>query len=176
MECSLSEEEKHDSQEVVDISKNKSEKKKTKKRGARSNKVKGSESEDSQNNNSDEDYSPQSKRKMKKSPAMGRSTKRFAESRKGRGGNAKNSHKKSTEYESDDKNADVTLTERADKLVKNEMEEELEKESSVDKSDSNNSKDEEKSTKGKKTRRSNVVSNIVFAIDIFLTILNLLCM
>lgn len=168
MECSLSEEEKHDSQEVADIPENKSEKKKTKRRGARMrvSKVKGSESDDSQNNCSDEDYSPQSKRKMKKSPAMRRSTKRLVESRKGRGGNAKNFQKKSTEYESDNKNVDVISTERADNLVeKNEMEEELEKESSVDKSDSNNSENEERSTKGKKTRRSNVVSNIVLPIE-----------
>ncbi|XP_067210166.1 uncharacterized protein DDB_G0286299 isoform X2 [Linepithema humile] len=163
LECSSSEEE-NDSQEATDIPENKSERKK--RRGARTsfNKIKGSGSEDSRNNNSDEDYSPRMKRKMKKSPAVGRSTKRLVESRRGRNGNGKkNSYKKGTQYTSDDKNADTTLAEKADKLAKNEMEEKLsekelsEKESSADKSESdNNSEDEERPTKGKRTSRSNV--------------------
>lgn len=174
LECSLSEEEKSNLQEVTDVRENESEKKKTKKRVARTSfsKVKDSGSEDNQNNNSDEDYNAQIKRKVRKSSEMGRSTKRVMESRRGRGKNARNSHKKSTQHAFDNKNVDTT-SEKAEKLMKDEIEEEVsEKEFSEeelsdksenidsDQSENINSEDEESSTKGNRKRRSNRLINI----------------
>ncbi|KAL6420117.1 hypothetical protein ACFW04_014078 [Cataglyphis niger] len=153
LECSTSEAEKSDSQEVTNTLEIKSEKK-VKKRGSRTSfsKLKASESEESQNNNSDEDYSPRTK-KMKKSPIT-KKTKRFVESKRGRGVK-KYPSKKNTEHISDDES--VTSTERINKprKIKNETEEELsEKDSSASESN-NNSENEKEFSKNRRTRRSN---------------------
>lgn len=165
LDCS-SEEEKSDSPQVTDTLEIKSEKNRAKRRGSQTSfsKLKASGSEDSQNSNSDEDYNPRTKKKMKKSLIMRRSTNkhRSVDSKRGRGkGIRRNSHKKYAELE-EEEIAHATVAERANKTMKtkNEMEELSEKESS-DKSESdNNSEKEERSTKGRR-RRSNAVSTKV---------------
>ncbi|XP_029659132.1 HIRA-interacting protein 3-like [Formica exsecta] len=154
LECSMSETEKSDSQEVTNTLEIKSEKK-VKKRGSRISfsKLKASESEGSQNNNSDEDYSPRTKKRMKKSP-MAKKTKHSVESKRGRGVK-KHSSKKITEHISDDDS--VTSTEKINKAKKteSETEEELsEKDSSANESN-NNSENEKEFLKDRRTRRSN---------------------
>jgi len=166
LDCS-SEEEKSDSQQISDTLEIKSEKSRVKRRGSRTNfsKLKASGSEDSQNSNSDEDYSPRTKKKIKKSPMTKKSTNRHCsvESKRGQGrGIRRNSHKKN-EYVSDDENACTTVAaERANKMttkIKNGMEEDLSERESVSKSESdNNSEKEERSMKDKRRRRSNAVS------------------
>lgn len=152
LECSTSETEKFDSQEVTNTLEIKSEKK-AKKRGARTSfsKLKTSESEDSQNNNSDEDYSPRTKKKIKKSPVT-KKTKRSVESKRGRSVK-KYSYKKNTEHISDDDSA--TSTEKINKVgkTKNGTEEELSEKDSSASENNNNSEDEKKLNK--RTRRSN---------------------
>ncbi|EFN77379.1 chromatin modification-related protein EAF7 [Harpegnathos saltator] len=158
LECGSSEDEKSDTQKTSDKVTTKLEKKKGKRRGKRTSfsKLKTSGSEDSQNNNSDEDYSPRTKKKVKKSPAPKRSTKRSTESKRGRGGAKKNSHKRNTEDTSDDENLDTISADKTDETMKkNEAEEKLSgKESSASKSeDESNSEDEEKSKKARRSRR-----------------------
>jgi len=166
LDCS-SEEEKSDSQQITDTLEIKSEKSRAKRRGSRTSfsKLKASGSEDSQNSNSDEDYSPRTKKKIKKSLMTKRSTNRHCsvESKRGRGrGIRRNSHKKNAEYVSDNEDACTTVAERANKMTtktKNGMEEELSERESLSKSESdNNSKKEEGSIKGRTRRRSNAVS------------------
>ncbi|XP_071572310.1 uncharacterized protein [Temnothorax nylanderi] len=162
LDCS-SDIEKSDSQRVlVDALKIKSEKTRGKRRGSRTSfgKPKVSDSEDSQNSNSDEDYSPRTKKKIKKSsPTTKRSTnkRRSVESKKGRGrGTRGNSHKKNTQYISDE-DEDATEAGRADETTKtkNGMEEELSGKESSNKDESDDSEREERSMKGRKGRRSN---------------------
>lgn len=167
LDCSEGEE-KSDSQQIrTDTLEIKSEKSRTKKRGSRTSfsKLKASGSEDSQNSNSDEDYSPRTKKKMKKSPTTKRLTSkhRSVESKKGRGrGIRRNSHKNNADVATDDvpddEDAYTTVAESANKTIKtkNGMEEELSEKESWSKSESNNSEKEEKiSTKGRSRRRSN---------------------
>lgn len=170
LDCSEGEE-KSDSQQIrTDTLEIKSEKSRTKKRGSRTSfsKLKASGSEDSQNSNSDEDYSPRTKKKMKKSPTTKRLTSkhRSVESKKGRGrGIRRNSHKNNADVATDDvpddEDAYTTVAESANKTIKtkNGMEEELSEKESWSKSESNNSEKEEKiSTKGRSRRRSNANS------------------
>jgi len=152
LECS-SEEEKCNLQEIINISKNKSEKKNMKRKTIRinSSKIKTSESENSENNNSDEDYNPRTKKKIKRSTMK---KKYSTESKRGRNEDIKNSPKKNIEY--DDENSDTTLAEKAIK-IKNKTEEDLsEKESSTSKSESKNS-DDEKFIKNTREKHSNNV-------------------
>lgn len=170
LECSSSQEEKSDSQEAIDTVENKPERKKWKRRGPRTSfsKLKASGSEDSHNNNSDEDYSPRTKKKMKKLPMTKRSAKRFTESKRGRGGGARRNSRKSIEDISNGENTDAISTERTNTQTKNkEAKEELsEKESLASNSASiSNSEDEEKSVKGRRGRRSNAVSNSLILTD-----------
>lgn len=163
LDCS-SDGEKSDSQQALIDMEMKSEKSRVKRRSSRTSfsKLKISGSEDS---NSDEDYSPRTKKKMKKSSLATRklmNKNRSVESEGGRSRGIKgNSHKKNAEYISDE-NEDTyaTVTNRADKntKTKNGMGEELsEKEfSSKDESD-NNSEREERSMKDRRGR-SNAVS------------------
>jgi len=163
LDCS-SEGEKSDSQQITDTLEIKSEKSRAKRRGSRTSfsKLKASGSEDSQNSNSDEDYSPRTKKKIKKSLMTKRSTNRHCsvESKRGRGrGIRRNSHKKNADI-SDNEDACTTVAERADKMTtktKNGIEEELSERESLSESD-NNSKKEEGSMKGRRRRHSNAVS------------------
>lgn len=167
LECGSSEDEKSDALESNDAVKTKkSGPKRGKRKSTRTSfsKLKTSGSEDSQNNNSDEDYSPRTKKKVKKSPTTRKSTKRPMESKRGRGRARKISLKRNMENVSDDdENSDTIPTEKIDERKKNEAEKELsEKESSVSKSDSkSNSESEEKSKKGRKTRHSVVSKDFI---------------
>lgn len=174
LDCS-SDGEKSDSQRaLVDTLQVKSERNKTRRRGSRTSfsKPKVSGSEDSQNSNSDEDYSPRTKKRMKKS-ALTATKKptttnkhRSVESKRGRASRDTRgpSYKKNAEYISDrDEDEDATVVERAAKAIKtkNGMEEEeefAEKESSSKDESDNNSEKEETSTKGRRMRRDNAVS------------------
>lgn len=168
LDCS-SDGEKSDSQRaLVDMVEIKSEKSRAKRRSSRTSfsKLKISGSEDS---NSDEDYSPRTKKKMKKLSSL--TTRRLmnknrsieSEAGRGRGGIGGNSHKKNTERISDeDEDAHATVINKADEMtkIKNGMEEELsEKESSSKDESDNNSEREERSTKDR-GRRSNTVSAV----------------
>ncbi|XP_024885722.1 nucleolar protein dnt1-like isoform X1 [Temnothorax curvispinosus] len=162
LDCS-SDREKSDSQRVLaDTLKIKSEKTRGKRRDSRTSfsKLKVSDSEDSQNSTSDEDYSPRTKKKMKKSsPTAKKSSNkhRLVESKKGRGrGMRGTSHKKNTQCTSDE-DEDVTEAERADETTKakNGIEEELSGKESSNKDESDNSEREERSMKGRRGRRSN---------------------
>ncbi|XP_011631637.1 HIRA-interacting protein 3-like isoform X2 [Pogonomyrmex barbatus] len=163
LDCSSSENEKSDVQRVTDISEIKSENNRTKKRGSRTSfsKLKPSGSDDSQNNNSDEDYSPRTKKKIKRSSLTRRSTNkhRSVESKRGRTrGKRKNSRQKSIESIPDDEDACAVVTERTNGTLEaeNEMEKELSDKSSSIKSESDNKSEEEKFAKDKKRRRNNV--------------------
>ncbi|XP_018394693.1 PREDICTED: lisH domain-containing protein C1711.05-like [Cyphomyrmex costatus] len=121
--------------------------------------LKTSESEDNQNSNSDETYNPRTKKKITKSPTTKKLTDkhRSGESKRGRGRDIRNSHKKSTKYVSDDEN--TATAEKANKTVqiKNGQEEKLsDVESSKSESDSNST--EENSMKSKKGR-NNAIEN-----------------
>lgn len=174
LDCS-SDGEKSDSQRaLVDALEMKSEKSKAKKRGSRTSfsKLKVSDSEDSPNSNTDEDYSPRTKKRMKKSSPTTRGStngRRSVESKRGgRGGGTRaSSRKKNAEYIPDeDEDAYATVAERADKTTKtkNGMEEELsekERESSSKDESDDNSEREESSVKGRGGRRGNAVSTAV---------------
>ncbi|XP_018394643.1 PREDICTED: dentin sialophosphoprotein-like isoform X2 [Cyphomyrmex costatus] len=149
-----------DSQQITDSFKI-SQKNKAKRKISQTsfNKLKTSESEDNQNSNSDEDYNPRTKKKIVKSPTMKKSTDkhRSGESKRGRGRDIRNSHKKSTKYVSDDEN--TATAEKANKTVqiKNGQEEKLsDVESSKSESDSNST--EENSMKSRKGR-NNAIEN-----------------
>lgn len=185
LDCSSDGEKSDDSQQaLVDTLQVESERNKTRRRGSRTSfsKLKVSGSEDSQNSNSDEDYSPRTKKRMKKSAltATRRPTTankhRSVESKRGGGRGRANkdtrgpSYKKNAEYISDrDEEADATVVERAAKTTKtkNGMEEEEEEEeeefaekesSSKDERDNNSEKEETSSKGGRRRRRDNAVS------------------
>lgn len=172
LDCS-SDEEKFDSQRaLVDTLDIKSEKSRTKRRGSRTSfsKLKVSGSEDSQNSNSDEDYSPRTKKKMKKTCLTTRKTTnkhRSVESkRRGRGrGTRGNSHKKNAEYTPDeDEDACATVASKTIK-TKNGIEEELSEQESSSKNESDdNSETEKRSVKGRK-RHGNAVSTAIYSTD-----------
>lgn len=168
LDCS-SDGEKSDLQ-LFDTTKIKSEKSRAKRRGSRTNfsKLKISGSEDSQNSNSDEDYSPRTKKKMKKSSLTTKrliNKHRSIESERGRDrGMGGNSHKKNAECISDeDEDAYATVIKRADETTKtkNEMEEELSEKESSSKDESDNNR-EERSMKDRR-RRSNAVSPVIYS-------------
>ncbi|XP_011163085.1 cylicin-1 isoform X2 [Solenopsis invicta] len=165
LDCS-SEGVKSDSQRATDTLEIKLEKSRVKRRSSRTSfsKLKASDSEDSQNSNSDEDYSPRTKKKMKKSLTTKRLTNehRLVESKRGRGKSTRYSPKKNADHNNDhisDEDTHATVTEKANETtkIKNEMEEELSERESLSKSSSDNdSEKEERSRKGRKRRRSNV--------------------
>ncbi|XP_011349606.1 HIRA-interacting protein 3 isoform X2 [Ooceraea biroi] len=152
VECSSTEEEKPNVQEILNI-KVEVQKKNVKRKDARvnSSKVKTSGSEDSHNNDSDEDYSPRIKKKIKRSTMK---RQKRSESTK------KNSPEKNAECASDDEaDADITVAQEAIKMKNDtDTEEDLsEKESSTttSKSESKTSEDEKKSRKNMREKRSN---------------------
>lgn len=177
LDCS-SNEEKSDSQrslvDTLEIKSEKSKENKSKRRGSRTNfsKLKVSGSEDSQNTDEDEDYSPRTKKKMKKSSLTTKKSinkHRSVESKRGRGkGTRKSCHKKNIEYTSDEEEDahTTTVVEEADETTKtkNGMEKEpSEKESlSKDESDSNSERERKSVKDSRKRGHSNAVRTVEF--------------
>lgn len=177
LDCSSDGEKSESQRAFVDTLEIKSEKSEVKRRSSRTSfsKLKVSGSEASQNSNSDEDYSPRTKKKIKKSsPTAKRNIAnkyRSVESKRGRGrGMRGSSHKKNVEEHVSDEDEDSSAIEKANKTVKikDGMEEELsEKESSSKDESDNNSEREESSMKDRRRKRSNAVSIAVYPANIY---------
>ncbi|XP_060817307.1 DNA topoisomerase 2-alpha-like isoform X1 [Bombus pascuorum] len=108
LDVSSSEADKSDSQETLEI-KPKQTGKKEKKRGRTSfSKTKNTDSEENNDDISDEDYSPKTKKKLKKAGANKKFTKSATESKKG-GGRARKKVKKPIEnVDGEDENSNIT--------------------------------------------------------------------
>lgn len=149
LDVSCSEAEKSDSQQLSEV-KSKQIAKKGKKSGRGSfGKAKNTDSEEN-DNVSDEDYSPRTKRKLKK--ASTKTTKAPIESRRGRGRPKKGTQKSIEQEDEEDEEDEGSVTVEDKKLEESLSDEESLKSKSEDESDSKNSTSKD-GGKGRSSRR-----------------------
>ncbi|KAG7199983.1 hypothetical protein KM043_014408 [Ampulex compressa] len=163
LDVSSSEVEKSDSQHATEVVEAKQNIKKIKRKGPRTSfsKVKSSGSDDSEDNVSDEDYSPRSKKKLKKSPASKKTAKSSPDTKRGRGrgvkgGTQKANEKKKPEKKVTERKMEQNDTESADDTLNSKkVEQESHSDSLMSNSDREN-EDNDDTAKGTKRKRRDV--------------------